>query len=141
MYDVYQLPSPALYLLHPYSGVSLKTQFQVRGEQGRGQGCNMVRGSWVTFRHIDSLFSKVGINEKKSAEGGGILKDARCHPFSRFLLWKSALKQNSVPCSFISSNLRINMTYFLMYVLWPKSFFAYFRPICGKLLSMYSWSP
>ena len=27
--DVYQLPSPALYLLHPHSGVSLKTHCQV----------------------------------------------------------------------------------------------------------------
>ena len=29
MCDVYQLPSPALYLLHPHSGVSLKTHYQV----------------------------------------------------------------------------------------------------------------
>ena len=29
MCDVYQLPSPALYLLHPLSGVSLKRHYQV----------------------------------------------------------------------------------------------------------------
>ena len=29
MCDVYQLPNPALYLLHPHSGVSLKTHYQV----------------------------------------------------------------------------------------------------------------
>ena len=29
MCDVYQLPSPALYLLHTHSGVSLKTHYQV----------------------------------------------------------------------------------------------------------------
>ena len=27
-------------------------------------------------------------------EGGGYLKDAQCHPFSRFFLWKSSLRKN-----------------------------------------------
>ena len=31
------------------------------------------------------------------------------------------LKQNSVPCSSLSSNSRIYLTYFLKYVLWPKT--------------------
>ena len=66
--DVYQLPSPALYLLHTHPGVFLKTHYQVRGEQGRGQGCNMVRGRWGIFRQIDFLSSKGGINEKKCSQ-------------------------------------------------------------------------
>ena len=37
---------------------------EVRVEQGKRQGCNMVRGSWGIFRQIDFLSSKGGINEK-----------------------------------------------------------------------------
>ena len=80
MCDVYQLPSPALYLLHTHPGVSLKTHYQVRGEQGRGQGCNMVRGSWGIFRQIDFLSSKGGINEKKvQSNVTWIITTQKCH--------------------------------------------------------------
>ena len=37
---------------------------------------------------------------------------------------QASSKQNSVLCSYISSNSSINMTHFLMYVLWLKKFFA-----------------
>ena len=41
---------------------------EVRVEQGRGQGCNMVMGSEEIFRQIDFLSSKGGINEKKCSQ-------------------------------------------------------------------------
>ena len=115
MCDVYQLPSPALYLLHPHPGDSLKTHYQVGGEQDRGQG-HLVPQHGLGNIHIqahgslsllDMAFSGTSLRHEYvmissrrkggrgdlslfqlsllGKEGGGKLKYTQCHPFYRFL--------------------------------------------------------